>query len=143
MHQSSGSGGNNNSTFYDYRNAPSAISKEPIVYDFKPPDNNNQTDQGEAINPNDYFIAGVENMLLYGEMKNNQHQVMFVKQISDGISLEDELLLSSLTDMDSNENKLQYYPDVEFRFDAGDEPNDDDLANVLEMYRNLVENGGC
>lgn len=96
-----------------------------------------------ATNPNDVFVAGVENMLFYGSMKDNQHLVVFVQQGSDGISFEDELL-SSLYDFESSERpNLQYFPDVEFRFDADDEPNDDDLDNIYRMYKDLVDNGQC
>lgn len=149
----------NHATYYDYRNATTATSatapKEPVVYDYKPPtndsiikdDDNNGIDQSKLSNPNDYFITGVENMLFYGGMKDNQHQVLFLAQGSDGISLENELLLSSFNNVDSFGNEfvsnLQYYPDVEFRFDADDEPNDDDLSNIHELYRNLIENGNC
>lgn len=94
-------------------------------------------------NLNDVFIAGVENMLFYGSMKDNQHQVLFVAQGSDGISFEDELL-SKLNHFESSENaNLHYFPDVEFRFDADDEPNDDDLQNIYQMYKNLVDDGRC
>lgn len=94
-------------------------------------------------NLNDVFIAGVENMLFYGSMKDNQHQVLFVAQGSDGITFENELL-SKLEHFESSENtNLHYFPDVEFRFDADDEPNDDDLKNIYEMYKNLVDDGRC
>lgn len=94
----------------------------------------------ETTNPNDVFIAGVENMLFYGDMKDNQHNIIFVEQASDGISLETELL-SAFGNFERT--KLQYFPDVEFRFDADDEPNDDDLKNIYEMYKDLVDNGRC
>lgn len=129
--------------------------KEPIIYDYKPQTSKNESSSssssasdedvsGIAVsNPNDLFIAGVENMLFYGSMKNNQHQVLFVAQGSDGISFEDEVL-SSINRFESNENaNLQYFPDVEFRFDAADEPNDDDLQNIYQMYKDLVDYGRC
>lgn len=85
-------------------------------------------------------------MLFYGMMKENQHQVIFTMQGSDGISYESELL-SMYGEFDKmtyeNDAHLQYFPDVEFRFDADDEPNDDDLGNINEMYRKLIEYGGC
>lgn len=80
-------------------------------------------------------------MLFYGVLENNHHQVTFISQQSDGISLESELLASHNA-IDSNEN-LKYFPDVEFRFDADDEPNDDDLNNISQMYKKLVEYGEC
>lgn len=82
-------------------------------------------------------------MLLYGGMKDNQHQILFVQQDSDGITFEDELFIA-FNNLDANENaNLQYFPDVEFRFDADDEPNDDDLQNIYQMYKDLVDNGRC
>lgn len=91
-----------------------------------------------------FRLEGVDNMLFYGMMKQNQHQVVFVLQDSDGISLESELLSSY--DQNAYEQKnLQYLPfaDVEFRFDADDEPNDTDLENIREMYQKLIDNGNC
>lgn len=138
--------------FYDYRNSSESSTpsvKTPIIYDYTPiiakNDSSSESDEDDfgfaATNPNDVFVAGVDNMLFYGSMKDNQHQVLFVQQDSDGISFEEELL-SSLTEFDSSTN-LQYFPDVEFRFDADDEPNDDDLNNIYRMYRDLVDNGRC
>lgn len=77
-------------------------------------------------------------------MKQNQHQVVFVLQDSDGISLESELLSSYYQNAYDQEN-LQYlpFPEVEFRFDADDEPNDTDLENIREMYQKLIDNGNC
>lgn len=147
----SSSSGNHEPVFYDYRNSslsstPSA--KEPIIYNYKPPTRNDSSSEEDEpnigpANPNDVFIAGVENMLIYANMIDNQHQVLFVAQHSDGITFEDELLLK-LNHFESNENaNLHYFPDVEFRFDADDEPNDDDLQNIYEMYKNLVDGGRC
>lgn len=137
--------------FYDYRNSSLSSTssvKEPIIYDYKPPTKNDSSSEEDGLNigsanPNDVFIAGVENILFYGGMKDNQHQVLFVAQSSDGISFEDELLLK-LNHFETNEHaNLHYFPDVEFRFDADDEPNDDDLQNIYEMYKNLVDDGRC
>lgn len=78
-------------------------------------------------------------------MKENQHQVIFTMQGSDGVSYETELL--SIYERNdkivANDINLQYFPDVEFRFVAGDEPTDDDLTNISEMYRKLIEYGSC
>lgn len=91
-----------------------------------------------------FRFEGVDNMLFYGMMKQNQHQVVFVLQDSDGISLESELLSSYFQNAQDPEN-LQYlpFPEVEFRFDAYDEPNDVDLENIREMYQKLIDNGNC
>lgn len=91
-----------------------------------------------------FRLEGVDNMLFYGMMKQNQHPVVFVLQDSDGISLESELLSSYDQNANEQEN-LQYlpFPDVEFRFDADDEPNDVDLENIREMYQKLIDNGNC
>lgn len=135
--------------YYDYRNSSlssAAAVKEPIIYDYKPPTSKNDSSSEESdlhaepIDPNDVFIAGVENILFYGDMKHNQHQVIFIEQNSDGISLEAELLSVFGNFQDTN---AQYFPDVEFRFDADDEPNDDDLKNIYQMYKDLVDNGRC
>lgn len=123
-----------------------ASVNEPIIYDYKPTVSKNESSfeesdvNVETTNPNDVFIAGVENMLFYGDMKDNQHNIIFVEQASDGISLETELL-SAFGNFERT--NLQYFPDVEFRFDADDEPNDDDLKNIYEMYKDLVDNGRC
>lgn len=149
---SAGSSVNREPVLYDYRNSSesSAPSKQPIVYDYTPLISKNESTSSEsdeddfgfdATNPNDVFVAGVENMLFYGSMLDNQHQVVFVQQGSDGISFEQELL-ASLSEFDSIQ-QLQYFPDVEFRFDADDEPNDDDLNNIYTMYKDLVDNGHC
>lgn len=120
--------------------------KEPILYDYKPPAAKNDSSfedddfSAEPTNPNDVFVAGVENVLFYGDMKDNQHQVIFVQQDSDGITLENELLSAFGSFENANQ---QYFPDVEFRFDADDEPNDDDLQNIYQMYKDLVDNGRC
>lgn len=147
---SSGSNTIHEPVFYDYRNSSlssTPLVKEPIIYDYKPPTRNESSDEDDLnmqpSNSNDVFIAGVENMLFYGDMKDNQHHVLFVAQGSDGISFEEELLLK-LNHFEPNENaNLHYFPDVEFRFDADDEPNDDDLQNIYQMYKNLVDDGRC
>lgn len=135
--------------YYDYRNSSlssAAAVKEPIIYDYKPPTSKNDSSSEESdlhaepTDPNDVFIAGVENILFYGDMKHNQHQVIFIEQNSDGISLEAELLSVFGNFQHTN---AQYFPDVEFRFDADDEPNDDDLKNIYQMYKDLVDNGRC
>lgn len=97
-----------------------------------------------VAHPNDVFIAGVENMLLYGDLKDNQHLVLFVEQLSDGITFENELLITfNNIDGDNETAHFEYFPDVEFRFDADDEPNDDDLQNIYQMYKDLVDDGRC
>lgn len=138
--------------FYDYRNSSLSSTpsvKEPIIYDYNPQTSKNESFSSDedvtsfaTTNPNDLFIAGVENMLFYGGMKNNQHQVLFVTQGSDGISFEDEVL-TSINRFEMENTNMQYFPDVEFRFDADDEPNDDDLQNIYNMYKDLVDYGRC
>lgn len=139
--------------YYDYRNSslsstPSPI--EPIIYDYKPSIvhatdtfNDDIDDTLQAANPNDVFIIGVENILLYGDMKDNQHQILFVQQDSDGITLENELFMTFNNLMGETNANRQYFPDVEFRFDADDEPNDDDLQNIYQMYKDLIDKGSC
>lgn len=135
--------------YYDYNSSVSTINskKEPIIYDYKPPSSDSSSDEDEfnmqSAHPNDILIAGVENMLLYGNLKDNQHQILFVQQASDGITLENELLMA-FDNFGASENVIpQYFPDVEFRFDADDEPNDDDLQNIYRMYKDLVDDGRC
>lgn len=133
---------------YDYKSSVSSatVKKDPIIYDYKPPSDLSSDEieiNMQAAHPNDILIAGVENMLLYGNLKDHQHQVMFVQQASDGIDLENELLMA-FDNFGANENvNPQYFPDVEFRFDADDEPNDDDLQNIYQMYKELVDDGRC
>lgn len=134
--------------YYDYNSSTTHSVKEPIIYDYKPPPPSDlSSDEVElnmqATHTNDILIAGVENMLLYGNLKDNQHQILFVQQASDGITLENELLMA-FDEFGASENvKPQYFPDVEFRFDADDEPNDDDLQNIYRMYKDLVDDGRC
>ncbi|XP_031641134.1 uncharacterized protein LOC116352567 [Contarinia nasturtii] len=138
------------SIFYDYRSSPSSSEtrmKEPIMYDYKPPlKNETSSEEDEPIvvpNPNDVFIAGVENMLFYGDMKENQHQVVFVAQGSDGMTFEDKIL-SQLNRFESVDNHEEFYfPDVEFRFDGDSEPSNEDLADIFQMYKKLVDDGRC
>lgn len=137
--------------YYDYNSSvllPTS-EKAPIIYDYKPPNPLDLSSDEIEINlqsnthPNDILISGVENMLLYGNLKDNQHQIIFVQQASDGITLENELLMA-FDNFGASENVLpQYFPDVEFRFDADDEPNDDDLQNIYGMYKDLVDHGRC
>lgn len=135
---------------YDYNSSvlSTPSTNEPIIYDYKPPPSlDSSSDEAEldtqTDHPNDILIAGVENMLLYGNLKDNQHQILFVQQESDGITLENELLMA-FNNFGTGENiKPQYFPDVEFRFDADDEPNDDDLQNIYRMYKDLVDDGRC
>lgn len=141
---------NSHELFYDYRNSSSSSTasvKEPIIYDYNPPlknETSSEENEGNFVpNPNDVFIAGVENMLFYGDMKENQHQVVFVAQGSDGMSLEDEIL-SKLHRFDFDDNLDQFYfPDVEFRFDGDGEPSAEDLDEIYQMYKKLVDDGRC
>lgn len=137
--------------YYDYNSSMSSTpisTKQPIIYDYKPPSPSLDTSSSDEIelsmqtvHHNDILIAGVENMLLYGNLKDNQHQILFVQQASDGISLENELLMA-FNNFGTTEAP-QYFPDVEFRFDADDEPNDDDLQRIYRMYKDLVDDGRC
>lgn len=154
IHHYVGGSGNHEPVYYDYRNsslASTAAPKEPIIYDYKPsmPVKNDSSSSSEedgpgiAINSNEVFVVGVENVLFYGNMLANQHQVVFVAQDSDGISLENELLMKFGQFDESQNQPLQYFRDVEFRFDAEDEPNDADLDNIYRMYKELVDEGRC
>lgn len=136
--------------YYDYRNSSlsSTPSVRPITYDYKPPTPSNVESSSEeritdSANPNNVLIAGVENLLAYGRMIDNQHQVLFVEQNSDGITLEEELLLTFGGSAFNENDNPQYFPDVEFRFDADDDPNDDDIRNIYDMYKDLVDDGRC
>lgn len=64
----------------------------------------------QTAHPNDILVAGVENMLLYSNLKDNQHQILIVQQASDGISLENELLMA-FNNFGASEMP-QYFPDV-------------------------------
>lgn len=139
--------------YYDYNSSMSSSptsTKQPIIYDYKPPSptldsSSSSEDETEfymqTAHPNDILVAGVENMLLYSHLKDNQHQILFVQQASDGISLENELLMA-FNNFGTSEIP-QYFPDVELRFDADDEPNDDDLQRIYRMYKDLVDDGRC
>lgn len=118
------------------------------MYDYKSPlknETSSEEDESnvELANPNDLFIAGVDNMLFYGSMKLDLHQVVFIEQGSDGVSFADELLLKINHFQTDGRHELNYYPDVEFRFDSDDEPNDEDLENIYHMYQNLIDDGQC
>lgn len=134
--------------YYDYNSTvPSTPKKEPIIYDYIPPSLDVASDEKEinaqAGHPNDMLMIGMENVLSYGNLIDNQHQTLFVEQASDGISLENELLMA-FDNFGASENlTLQYFPDVEFRFDADDEPNDDDIFEIYRMYKDMVADGRC
>lgn len=135
--------------YYDYNSTvPSTQKKEPIIYDLSPPPSQDLASDEKEIDmqaghPNDMLIIGMENMLSYGNLIDNQHQVLLVEQASDGISLENELLMA-FDNFGASENLTpQYFPDVEFRFDADDEPNDDDISEIYQMYKDMVADGRC
>lgn len=133
---------------YDYNSSARATPmKEPIIYDYSPPASDVASDEQEintqSGHPNDMLIIGMENFLSYGNLENNQHHVLFVEQASDGISLETELMMA-FDNFGASENVTpQYFPDVEFRFDADDEPNDDDIFEIYRMYKDMVADGRC
>lgn len=87
------------------------------------------------------ILQGVKNGLICGGTTDDQHQVLFVQQDSDGISLDDELL-ASFYDIDPNAS-LQFFPDIEYQFDSLDEPNKDDLDTASKMLKDLIEHHGC
>lgn len=135
--------------YYDYNSTVSSTQKkEPIIYDFSPPPSQDLASDEKEIDmqaghPNDMLIIGMENMLSYGNLIDNQHQVLLVEQASDGISLENELLMA-FDNFGASENLTpKYFPDVEFRFDADDEPNDDDISEIYQMYKDMVADGRC
>lgn len=134
--------------YYDYNSTvPATPNKEPIIYDYSPPAQDLASDEKEinaqAGHANDMLIIGMENVLSYGNLIDNQHQILFLEQASDGISLENELLMA-FDNFGASENLTpQYFPDVEFRFDADDDPNDDDISEIYRMYKDLVADGRC
>lgn len=86
-------------------------------------------------------MQGVQNGLICGGMADDQHQVLFVQQDSDGISLDDELL-ASFNYIDPNTD-TQFFPDIEFRFDSDDEPTNVDLDAASQMLKDLIEHHSC
>lgn len=87
------------------------------------------------------ILKGVQNGLICGGLADDQHQVLFVQQDSDGISLDDELL-TSFYHIDPNVQP-QFFPDVEFRFDSDDEPTNVDLNTASQMLKELIEHHSC
>lgn len=134
-----------NPNYYDYRSTTTTttMSPEPILYNYSPPakDSSSSEEDTEKSNtvsdPNDYFAAGVENMMLYAQYKDNQHLVLLVVQGSDGLSE------ASSTNDDTNDNEtnnLQYYPDIEYVFFSDAEPDESDLEDIARIQNQLMNN---
>lgn len=132
---------------YDYRNPTTTISPEPILYDYYPPnaDDSSEEESGGqrnkvATNSNDYFVVGVENMLLHGNYKDDRHLVLLVVQGSDGLSP-----LDATTESGDDNHYLpdKYFPDAEFVFYSDDEPNNDDLSALNNKLNEMIRQRKC
>lgn len=73
----------------------------------------------------------MENGLICASIADDQHQVIFIQQESDGVSLETELH-AAFNRIDAGEQP-KCFPEIEFRFDSDDEPNTTDLDNAAQM----------
>lgn len=93
-----------------------------------------------ASNPNDYFVVGVENMLLHGNYKENRHLVLLVVQGSDGLSPLDASPGDDAGDQYSTE---KYFPDAEFVFYSDDEPSNDDLSALNSKLNEMIRQRKC
>lgn len=117
------------------------------MYNYYPPnpDDSSEEENGRQRNalethPNDYFVVGVENMLLHGNYKDNRHLVLLVVQGSDGLPPSD-----ASTDADGESYRLsdQYSPDAEFVFYSDDEPNVHDLLALNTKLNEMIREGRC
>lgn len=136
-----------NPNLYDYRNRTTTVSPEPVLYNYYPP---NADDSSEEVNgryrntmasdPHDYFVVGVENMLLHGSYKDNQHLMLLVVQESDGLSPFDE---NTDSDVENHYKSEKYFPDSEFVFYSDDEPTDDDLSALNSKLKEMILQRKC
>lgn len=78
----------------------------------------------------------MENGLICASIADDQHQVIFMEQESDGISLDTELF-TAFNHIDGNDQS-KCFPHVEFRFDSDDEPNSIDLDHAAQMLRDFT-----
>lgn len=124
---------------YDYRNPTTTPSPEPILYDYTPTNGDSSEEDREttASNPNDYFVVGVENMVLLGNYIDDRHLVVVVVQESDGLPLLDP------TEDESAFEVEQYFPDAEFVFFADDEPSKDDLSALNSKLNEMIRERKC
>lgn len=115
------------------------------MYDYFPPnaedsseEENGRRQNAAASNPNDYFVVGVENMLLHGNYEDNRHLVLLVVQGSDGLSPTDE-------NEDDGHHYMteKYFPDAEFVFYSVEEPNNDDLTAINQKLNEMIQAGKC
>lgn len=134
-----------NPNLYDYRHPTTTVSPEPILYDYYPPnaDDSSEEENGRrrntmASNANDYFVVGVENMLLHGNYIDNRHLVLLVVQGSDGLPP-----LDATTDADDGHSPEKYFPDAEFVFYSDEEPNKDDLSALNSKLGEMIRQQKC
>lgn len=78
----------------------------------------------------------MENGLFCASIADDVHQVIFIEQESDGISLDTELF-AAFNHIDAYQQP-RCFPHVEFRFDSDDEPNTSDLDNASQMLRDFT-----
>lgn len=134
-----------NPNLYDYRHPTTTVSPEPILYDYYPPSEDDSSEEdidrrrnNFASNPNDYFVVGMENMLLHGSYKDNRHLVLLVAQESDGLSP-----LDATADNDDQYGSDKYFPEAEFVFFSDEEPNNDDLTAINEKLTEMIREKKC
>lgn len=129
--------------YYDYRDvaAESEMSKEPIVYKFTPPlGDSSEEDPFRGTDSIDYFVVGVENLLLMGEYKDDQHLVLLVSEESDGLP---PINVDDAEYYDGENDEQHYFPDADFVFIAEDGPTYEDLRNISETLDNFIMQGKC
>lgn len=136
-----------NPNLYDYRNPTTTVSPEPILYDYYPPSADDSSEEENddhrnkvASNSIDYFVVGVENMLLHGNYRDDRHLVLLVVQGSDGLSP-----LDAITEGGDDNHHLpdNYFPAAEFVFYSDDEPNNDDLSALNNKLNEMIRQRKC
>lgn len=108
-----------------------------------------------STNNNDYFVAGVENMVVYGQFKEDQHVVLLVVQESDGAEPgQQPMEFDQPTDDDDYNNdghnvvrttqasveadSNEPFPDIFVRYDSKEGPSPDDLMEMRTMYNDFI-----
>lgn len=134
---------------------------EPILYNYEPPQESSEEDTGTGATVSttdkyDHFVAGVENMVIYGQYKENQHLVLLVVQESDGLDPSSDVQETgweeTSDDSESVENdrsttttmspileeKIAPFPDIFIKFESRDGPSQSDLQEMKTMFNDFV-----
>lgn len=100
-------------------------------------------------------MAGVENMVVYGQYKEDQHLVLLVVQESDGLDFDPSIESKEEEEMENVQSshdgvgpamapttlrpeRVEPFPDIFIRFDSKDGPSPSDLQEMKTMFNDFV-----